>query len=159
VLAYGMGLNLCWLLFGHSLSLCSISSAYISCRQDKFGVKSFVGGLVSLSLHWGSCLAIGGDLFRFHISSAMHLLHKVSAKALTPGSLPDPIRSLELLEIPLILTPSSSFRFTFILLVFRPSLLPLPAPNSDPPFTSPPPLSPNSLPPSVSYDYFIPPSK
>jgi hypothetical protein len=44
-------------------------------------------------------------------------------------------------------------------LVFRPSLLPLPAPNSDPPFTSPPPLSPNSLPPSVSYDYFIPPSK
>jgi hypothetical protein len=34
VLAHGMGLWLGRLLFGHSLSLCSISCAYVSCRQD-----------------------------------------------------------------------------------------------------------------------------
>jgi hypothetical protein len=29
-------------------------------------VKSFVGGLVSPSLHWGSCMTTGGGLFRFY---------------------------------------------------------------------------------------------
>ena len=32
----------------------------ISCRQSEFWAESFVGGLVSLSLHWGSCLATEG---------------------------------------------------------------------------------------------------
>jgi hypothetical protein len=47
VLAHGMGLKLGQLLVGHSLSLCSIPLACISCSQDKFWVESFVGGLVS----------------------------------------------------------------------------------------------------------------
>jgi hypothetical protein len=46
--------------------------ACISCRQDKFWVESFVGGLVSLLLHWGSCLATGGGLLRFHIPSVVN---------------------------------------------------------------------------------------
>jgi hypothetical protein len=46
VLAYGMGLELGRLLVGHSLSLCSRSGTCISCRQDKFGVESFVVGLI-----------------------------------------------------------------------------------------------------------------
>ena len=41
-----MGLKLGQLLVGHSLSLCSIPCACISCRQDKFWVKSFVDGYV-----------------------------------------------------------------------------------------------------------------
>jgi hypothetical protein len=58
-----MGLKLGQLLVGHPLSLCSLPCA---CISYEFWVESFVGGLVSLSLHWGSCLAIGGHLFRFH---------------------------------------------------------------------------------------------
>jgi hypothetical protein len=45
----------------------------ISCRQDKFGVKSFVGRLVSLSLQWDSCLTAVGGLFRFSITTAVSL--------------------------------------------------------------------------------------
>jgi hypothetical protein len=67
MLAHGMSLKLGWLFVGHSLSLCSILHACISYRQNKFGVKGFVGELVSLSFHWGSCLATGGGLFRIHI--------------------------------------------------------------------------------------------
>ena len=62
-----MGLTLGQFLVGHSFSHCSITCARISCRLDTFLVEKFVGRLVSLSLHWGSCLAIGGSLFRFHI--------------------------------------------------------------------------------------------
>ena len=35
--------------------LCSLPSTCITCRQDKFWVESFMGGLVSLLLLWGSC--------------------------------------------------------------------------------------------------------
>jgi hypothetical protein len=45
--------------------------AYIICRQDKFWVESFVGGLVSQSLHWSSCLATGFGFFRFHIPNVV----------------------------------------------------------------------------------------
>lgn len=34
-------------MLGHSLNLCSIFILAYLCRQDKFGVKGFVGGLVS----------------------------------------------------------------------------------------------------------------
>lgn len=37
-------------------------------RQDKFWVnEGFVGGLLSSSLHWKSCLAPGGGHFSLHI--------------------------------------------------------------------------------------------
>jgi hypothetical protein len=58
--AYGMGLKLGQLLFGCFPSLCSLPCTSITCRKDKFLVASFEGVLVSLSLHWGSCLTIGG---------------------------------------------------------------------------------------------------
>jgi hypothetical protein len=48
VLAPLAGSQVGTVLIGHSLSLCSIPGAYISNRQDKFGVESLVGGLVSL---------------------------------------------------------------------------------------------------------------
>ena len=47
------------------LSISAPSCPCISYRQDKFWVKSIVDGLVSLSLHWGACLATGGGFFRF----------------------------------------------------------------------------------------------
>lgn len=53
------------------LSIFFILCPCISCRQDKFWIESFVGRLVSLSLHWDSCLAEGGSQFRFHISNAV----------------------------------------------------------------------------------------
>ena len=62
-----MGHKLQQLLVGDFLSLCSIPHPYSSCRQDKFWVEIFMGELVSLSLHWGSYMATGDDLFRFHI--------------------------------------------------------------------------------------------
>jgi hypothetical protein len=64
VFANGMGLILDQLLVSHTLSLCSIPCACISCRQDKFWVESSVGGLVFLLLRWGSCLTTGGSLLR-----------------------------------------------------------------------------------------------
>ena len=70
--AYGMNLKLVLLLVGHSLSLCSIPCLYISCRQDKFWDESLVSGLMSLLLHWGSCLATGDGLFRFHMPNAVN---------------------------------------------------------------------------------------
>lgn len=38
---------------------------WASCRQDKFWVEDFVGGLMSLlsSLHWKSCLTSGSSHF------------------------------------------------------------------------------------------------
>ena len=71
LLACGMGLKLGQLLVRHSLGLCLILNLCISCGQDKFWVRSFVGGFVSLLIHGGSCLATGGDPFRFHIPSAV----------------------------------------------------------------------------------------
>jgi hypothetical protein len=67
----GMGLKLGQLLVGHSLSLYSFLHAYISFRQDKFGIESVVGGLIFLSLHWGSPLTTGGSLGRFQISNVV----------------------------------------------------------------------------------------
>lgn len=71
VLACGMGLNVCQLLVGHSLSPSSIPSAYITCTQGKFWTESFEGGLVSLSFQIGFYLATGHSLFRFHIPSVV----------------------------------------------------------------------------------------
>jgi hypothetical protein len=49
------------------------SSSCLSCRQDKFVVKSFMCGLVSLSLHWVSYLATGDKVFMFFISTTVSL--------------------------------------------------------------------------------------
>ena len=70
MLDHRLGLKLGQVLVGHSLSLCYIHSSFISCRQDKLWVENFVGELVSLSLHWSSCLATGGGLLRVHITNA-----------------------------------------------------------------------------------------
>ena len=48
----------------HFLSLLLCLCFY---SQDKFWLESSVGGLVSLLLHWGFCLATVGGLYRFHI--------------------------------------------------------------------------------------------
>jgi hypothetical protein len=50
---HGINLKLGQLLVGHFHSLCSIPI------PPQLFVESFVGGLVSLSLHWDSCLATG----------------------------------------------------------------------------------------------------
>ena len=72
MLAHGMGFKLGLLLVGHSLPLLHTTPpAFLVDRIDTFGVKSFLGELVSLLLHWGFCLATGGDLFRFYISNAV----------------------------------------------------------------------------------------
>jgi hypothetical protein len=62
-----MSLKLDQLLVGHSLSLGPILSPCISYRQDKNFVQMFVGGLLSLSLHWAMVV----DLFMFHIPNAV----------------------------------------------------------------------------------------
>ena len=52
----------------HLLSLLHICP-WTSFRHEQFGAKSFVGGLMSPSLHCRSCLTTGGGLFRFHITT------------------------------------------------------------------------------------------
>jgi hypothetical protein len=61
------GLVIAWPFHHSQIHLCP----YISYRQDKFWVESFMGGLVSLSLHWGFSLAIGNGLLRFHIPRSL----------------------------------------------------------------------------------------
>jgi hypothetical protein len=116
----------------------SLLHLYISFRQDKFWVKSFVSGLVSLSFHWGSCW------LQEVASSGSPLLR---SSALTSGNLPYP-RSLELPRDSSLPTPNltpNSCRFPFILLTFWASLLSLSAP--DPASSSPPPVLSLPLPP------------
>jgi hypothetical protein len=73
MLALGMGLKVV-LVIGWPFSQSQpCFHSCISFRQSEFWVESFVGGLVFLSLHWGSCLDIGGGLFRFHIPTVRHL--------------------------------------------------------------------------------------
>jgi hypothetical protein len=80
-----MGLKLGQLLIGHSLSLYSISNLYISCRQYRFWVESFVG-LMSLFFLWSSYMAIGGGLFRFHIPNVVNHSYDSSASPLSQVS-------------------------------------------------------------------------
>ena len=65
--AHEMDLKLGELLVVLPLSLCSIFHAIISCRQDKFWVESFVGKLVCLLYHLGSCLVTGWRRWSFQI--------------------------------------------------------------------------------------------
>lgn len=51
VFAHDINLKLGWLLLDHSLSLCS--KLVLELLEDK---TNFVGGLVSLPLHWGVLL-------------------------------------------------------------------------------------------------------
>ena len=74
MLVYGIGLKLGQLFVGCFLNPC------LSCRLDIFWVRSFVGGLVSLLLHWGSSLDTGGYFLRLHIPNALSLAWLSSEK-------------------------------------------------------------------------------
>ena len=52
---------------GHWSAIPSVSGTFMFLYI--LWVKSFVGGLMFPSLHWGSCLATGGGLFRFHMTT------------------------------------------------------------------------------------------
>ena len=78
------------LLFGHSLSLFSMFIHALLIGRTHF-VSGFVGGLVSLSLHWGSCLTTGVGHFRpplLRISA--RVTHIDSLELLYPRSLVGP---------------------------------------------------------------------
>ena len=79
-----------------------------SFRQDEFWVESFMGGLVSLSLHWESCLAAEVVSSGF-MSPLLGTLAKVTH--IDSWELPYP-RSLELPRDP---TPSAAAVFHSIL--------------------------------------------
>jgi hypothetical protein len=68
-LPHGIGLGWAshWLAFPTNYA----PSLYpcISCRQNKFWVKGFVGGLVSSTFQWKSCLDTGGGHFSLCIPS------------------------------------------------------------------------------------------
>lgn len=76
-----------------------------SCRQDTFCVESFVGGLVSLSLHWGTCLASGGDSVMLHIPHCQE--SQLESPSWTPWSLHHPRSLAHLRDAPLSLPTSS----------------------------------------------------
>ena len=90
--AHGKGFKLGQLLLDHSLGLFSIFvSAFL---VDRINLSQFfMGDLVSLFLHWGSCLDIGGGLLRYQIPTAkvtpIHSLEpptsQVLNKTLTKG--------------------------------------------------------------------------
>jgi hypothetical protein len=44
-----------------------------SCRQETFWVEDFVGGLLSLSSHWGPCLSTGSSHFMINILQCKNL--------------------------------------------------------------------------------------
>lgn len=59
----------------HCSAITTVPALFLSLyifRQDQFGVESFVGGLVSISLHWGSCLTTGVGFFWVHIPTVGH---------------------------------------------------------------------------------------
>jgi hypothetical protein len=103
------------LLVGHSINLCSPSLVRISYWQNKIWIKNFVGGLVSLLLHWGSCLATGGDLFRFHIPNVVS--HSHGSPPLILGHLPYPMSPHG--DSPYFLIPVTC-RFPFIFMAISP---------------------------------------
>ena len=97
--AKGMSLKFCQLLVGCSLSLYSISCPWISCRQDKFWVETFVGGLVSQFLHWGVCLFTGGNLFRFLTQMLWVTAKGIPIWFLGTSLIPGPCLVLEMVPI------------------------------------------------------------
>lgn len=110
-----MGCVSSWTGYWLEISAVSAPYAYISCMQEKLGVESFVGGLVSLSVHLRSCLAIGGSLFRFHISHVVRTPIIASwAPLLSQVSL--------VLEMSPYLLTSVSCRFQLLLMTISPVL-------------------------------------
>lgn len=125
-----------WASHSHSLfHLCSC----ISFRQDRFCAEYFVGRLVFLSFHWGSCLATRSCHCIFYNPTARSV-RKVITK--THGSLPLLWYVLEMFPNPHPLPAADFPQLTLNL-----------------PSSSPSPLPPCLLPPSASYNYFISPSK
>ena len=127
-----MGLKLVWLLLAipSLLHRCPC----VSFRQEIFGVKSFLGGLISLALHWESCLATESYLVRFYLPSVMSQLR---SPTLIPQCYLHP-SSLETLRDSTSHHKPSSCRFVFIPMVLYLSLLFLtPAPDPFIPFLTP----------------------
>ena len=87
-----------WLIPQSLLHLCPC----ISFRQDKFWVKSFVGGLVSLSLHWSLALLQEMAILR-SISFTIRSLSQPSGSHLcqeqSPGTGPDPTQPTPELQL------------------------------------------------------------
>jgi len=92
-----------------------------------FQVESFVSGFMSLSHHWGSCLAIGGSLPMLHMPNA------VTAKD-TPNQFLDTSPIPGLCPFQEMLPTFSCLcccGFAFILIAIWPYLLPLPTSDSE----------------------------
>ena len=113
--------------------------ACISCRQDKFWVKSFVGGFMSLLLHWGSYLVIGAGFFRFHIPNAVRspsliLGHPPYLRSLSrPGDAPH-LPTPSVADIHSFTWPSAISPSLFTPDPDPPMALPIPSPIQFPPF-------------------------
>jgi hypothetical protein len=127
----------------HSLCVPYPMPACISCRQDKFWDESFVCWLMSLSLHWISCLVTEDGLFRFHIPKIGS--HRFLGTFLIPSL-------CLLLEIPPTALPLSVTDFYSFLWPSKHLSCPFPYMILKPPFPFPSPLPSSSLPPSASYD-------
>ena len=135
VFVHEMGLTLCWLLAGHSLSLCSTPNSSFSCRMYTFWEESFVGVLMSLWLHWGSCLATEVSLLRLYISNAVSHTTKDPHWILGTSSIPG--LHLFLQMPPTCTVPSVSSTFPLILMVIWLSCLPLPTSEPELPTSFP----------------------
>ena len=139
------------LLVAHSLSLCSIPSPCIICRHDKFWVAGFVGGLMSLSLHFLQVAypQCSESQLRSPLLILGILLYPRSLSCLGGAATPPTSSPLSVADFYSFSWPSSISNY---LCPFHSwswfSPLPFPFPHS---------LS--SLFPSVSDYYFIPPSK
>ena len=154
MLAYGIGFKLGELFVGHILSHCSIPHLFISCRQDKFWIESFMGELMSL------LIAPLGFLLSYR-SLPLQVPHtqccesQLRSSPLNLGCLPLTQVSVSSWRCPLIsLLPSFADFHSFS---WPPSCLSCPSPHLilNPLFPSPSPLPPSAIPPSVSYIYFI----
>jgi hypothetical protein len=124
--------------------LCSILHICISCRQHKFGVESFVGGLVSLLLHRDSYLAKGGGLltvasYPYWFTEASLIIGLFQVLEMHPTSLPQSITEFHSFS-----WPSGHLNcLSPYLILSPPHSLPICFPHI-------------SLPLSASCDYFIP---
>ena len=147
-----MSFKLSQLLVSHSFSLCSIIIPTFLLDRTNFR-SSLVGELMSLSLHWGSCLAIGGSHLRFHIPTVRSL--SWSHPHILLWKPPQPRSMTHSRNSPHPTTPAS-LQIQFILLslwhalLFFPTLVPEQAS-----FPFPSLLSLSFFSPSASYDYFI----
>ena len=138
-----------------SVHLCSIPYSWISCRQNKFGLKDlWVGWCPYCSIGVPACL------LKVTTSGSISLMLWVIAKDTTIDSWESLLSQVSFSSWPRPLPPYPvSCRCPFILMATWPSLLSVPVPDLEPHIPLPIPLLPISLSLSASYDYFISPSK